>query len=354
MSVRASESCTADLPARPLPLLTRKDFQSSQEVKWCPGCGDFGILAQVQNVLPRLGVRRENVVFVSGIGCSSRFPYYMSTYGFHGIHGRAPAIAMGLKCARPELSVWVVTGDGDSLSIGTNHLIHCLRRNLDVNIVLLNNQIYGLTKGQYSPTSEFGKKTKSSPLGTIEQPIQPLALALAAEGTFVARCVFADPKHLAAVLEAAARHKGTSFIEIRQNCVVFNENVLENFTDRDVRDEHWLYLEPGKPIRFGKDGGKGIALRGLTPTVATLGVDGAREEDLLVHDPSAPSPLPAYLLAGLQPPDFPTALGIFRQVEKPTYDDLLMSQIDAAIAREGKGDLARLFNSGTTWSVDSL
>ena len=255
-----------------------------QEVKWCPGCGDYGILAQVQKVLPRLGIPRERVVFISGIGCSSRFPYYLNTYGMHSIHGRAPAIAMGLKCARPELSVWVVTGDGDGLSIGTNHLIHCMRRNLDINILLFNNQIYGLTKGQYSPTSEFGKKTKSSPLGTIEHPIHPVEIALAAEATFVARTLIADQGHLGETLEAAARHRGTSFVEILQHCVVFNDRVLETFRDRSARDDNWVRLEQGKPIRFGADGRKGIVLRGMAPAVAVVGEDGVREEDLLVHD----------------------------------------------------------------------
>ena len=257
----AAESCTPQL-AHPHPL-TRKDFQSGQEVKWCPGCGDHGILMQVQNVLPKLGIPREKICFVSGIGCSSRFPYYLNTYGFHGIHGRAPAIAMGVKCARPDLSVWVVTGDGDSLSIGTNHLIHCLRRNLDLNILLLNNQIYGLTKGQYSPTSEFGKKTKSSPWGTIEQPIHPIEIALAAEATFVARSVVANPQHLAQTLEAAARHKGVSFVEILQDCVVFNEGVLSSLGERSERDDHWVFLEHGQPVRFGKNREKGIVLRGM-------------------------------------------------------------------------------------------
>jgi 2-oxoglutarate ferredoxin oxidoreductase subunit beta len=349
MIADALECCTAEQAAGNLAQLTRADFQSPQEVKWCPGCGDFSVLAQVQNVLPRLGIPRERIVFVSGIGCSSRFPYYLNTYGIHGIHGRAPAIAMGLKCARPELSVWVVTGDGDACSIGTNHLIHCIRRNLDVKILLLNNQIYGLTKGQYSPTSEFGKKTKSSPAGTIEHPIRPVELALAADATFVARSVFADPAHLARMIEAAARHKGTALVEIRQNCMIFNDKALDDFSDRSARDEHWVYLEQGKPIRFGKDGGRGIAALGMDPVVATLGAGGVREADLLVHDAHSPSSVRAYLLAGLQPPDFPTALGIFRQVEKPTYDDLLTAQVDAAVAKRGRGELARLFAAGTTW-----
>jgi 2-oxoglutarate ferredoxin oxidoreductase subunit beta len=352
MNTFDSECCTTDQPAESLPLLTKKDFQSAQEVKWCPGCGDYGILSQVQNILPRLGVPREKIVFVSGIGCSSRFPYYLNTYGIHGIHGRAPAIAMGVKCANPELSVWVVTGDGDSLSIGTNHLIHCLRRNMDLNILLLNNQIYGLTKGQYSPTSEFGKKTKSSPLGTIEQPIHPIPLALAAEGTFVARTVFADQSHMGKVIEAAARHKGTSFVEIRQNCVVFNDNVLGNFSDSEARGDNWLYLEQGRPIRFGKDGCKGLMIRGMEPVVVELGTNGVRDEDLLLHDAIGGASVQAYMLAGLAPPDFPTALGIFRQVEKPTYDDLLMKQIDAAVAKNGRGELSKLLTAGTTWLVD--
>jgi 2-oxoglutarate/2-oxoacid ferredoxin oxidoreductase subunit beta len=352
MSSNAPELCPSQLVgAAPRPL-TRKDFQSAQEVKWCPGCGDYGILAQVQNVLPRLGVPREKTVFVSGIGCSSRFPYYLNTYGFHGIHGRAPAIAMGVKCARPDLSVWVITGDGDSLSIGTNHLVHAMRRNLDVNILLLNNQIYGLTKGQYSPTSEFGKKTKSSPLGTIEHPLRPIEIALAAEATFVARAVFSDPSYLGEIIESAARHKGTSFVEILQNCVVFNDSVLEDFSDRSARDDHWVRVEHGRPIRFGKDGNKGIVLRGMQPVVAAAGEDGVRDEDFLTHDAQSPSRALAYLLAGLGPPDFPRAYGIFRQVDKPTYDDLLMAQVQAATAKNGPGELSRLLNEGTTWVVD--
>lgn len=352
MSDCTSEACADPVDGQSPAALTRKDFQSSQNAKWCPGCGDHAILAQVQRVLPRLGIPRENIVFVSGIGCSSRFPYYLNTYGIHSIHGRAPAVAMGLKCARPELSVWVVTGDGDALSIGTNHLIHCMRRNLDVNILLLNNQIYGLTKGQYSPTSEFGKKTKSSPLGTIEQPIHPIEIALSAEATFVARAVFADPADLGNTLEAAARHKGTSFVEILQDCLVFNDKVLETFLDRSVRDDQWVRLEHGQPIRFGKDGHKGIVVRGMQPTVGVIGENGVREEDFLVHDVQATSRAQSHLLAALRPPDFPMALGIFRDVEKPTYDGLLMAQIQGAVAKNGRGDLPRLLNAGTTWLVE--
>ena len=352
MSSAQKGCCTDDGAVEVQTPLTKKDFQSGQEVKWCPGCGGYGILSAVQNVLPRLAIPREKIVFVSGIGCSSRFTYYLSTYGIHGIHGRAPALAMGVKCAQPDLSVWVVTGDGDSLSIGTNHLIHCLRRNLDVNILLLNNQIYGMTKGQYSPTSEFGKKTKSSPLGTIEQPIHPVSLALAAEATFVARAVATDPSHLQAVLEAAARHKGASFVEIRENCVVFNEGSLGRFSDKSARPEDWMYLEQGKPLRFGADGRKGIRLRGMEPQVVTVGEDGVREQDLVVHDARADSSTQAFWLAGLPTPEFPTALGIFRQVERPTYDQLLMGQVDDAVERNGKGDLAALLGAGTTWDVD--
>ncbi len=352
MSIQSSEGCGCPIGDDVQRPLTRKDFQSPQEVKWCPGCGGYGILAQVQNVLPKLGVPREKVVFVSGIGCSSRFPYYMNTYGIHSIHGRAPAVAMGLKCARPDLSVWVVTGDGDSLSIGTNHLVHCMRRNLDVNILLFNNQIYGLTKGQYSPTSEFGKKTKSSPLGTIEQPIHPIQIALAAEATFVARAVFSDQAHLGQMIEAAARHKGTSFIEILQNCLVFNDAAFESFTDRAVRDENRIFLEHGKPIRFGAGGRRGVVVRDMEPQLVTVGENGVREEDLLVHNAHSSSRALACLLASLEPPQFPEAFGIFRQIERPTYDDLLIAQIDAATAKNGRGQLSRLLSGGTTWLVD--
>ncbi|MHB0954962.1 MAG: 2-oxoacid:ferredoxin oxidoreductase subunit beta [Pirellulaceae bacterium] len=331
--------------------LTRKDFQTAQEIRWCPGCGDFAILAQVQKVLPELGIPREKFVFVSGIGCSSRFPYYVNTYGFHSIHGRAPALALGVKCANPELSVWVVTGDGDALSIGTNHLIHCLRRNLDVTILLLNNRIYGLTKGQYSPTSEFGKKTKSSPLGTIEQPIHPVQTALAAQATFVARTVFADQPHMAQMLLAAARHRGASFVEILQNCRVFNDATFEQITARSTAEENRILLEHGKPIRFGQGGRKAIVVRNMAPAVVDLDHDTVDERDILVHDCHTESPALAALLASLEPPDFPTAMGIFRRVEKPTYTNLLFDQIQNCVAQRGKGNLHRLLNAGTTWEV---
>ncbi|MCZ7635283.1 MAG: 2-oxoacid:ferredoxin oxidoreductase subunit beta [Verrucomicrobia bacterium] len=347
------------LPDRPPPSnadclrqLTRKDFQTDLEIRWCPGCGDYAILTQVQKVLASLGKPRERCVFVSGIGCSSRFPYYVNTYGFHGIHGRAPAIATGVKCANPELSVWVVTGDGDGLSIGTNHLIHCLRRNVDIKVLLFNNRIYGLTKGQYSPTSEFGKRTKSSPLGTIEQPIRPIQTALAAEATFVARTIYADPNHLLRTVEAAARHRGAAFVEILQTCRVFNDDAFDAVSDRATAAESRLLLEHGQPIRFGADGRKGLVVRQMEPVVVDVEADGIREEELLVHNARSDSAALASLLAELEPPKFPTALGVFRAIERPTYDHLLTEQIREAVQRRGAGDLQALLNSGTTWQVD--
>jgi 2-oxoglutarate/2-oxoacid ferredoxin oxidoreductase subunit beta len=298
-----------------------------------------------------LGIPRHQFVFVSGIGCSSRFPYYMNTYGFHGIHGRAPAIAMGVKCANPELSVWVVTGDGDGLSIGTNHLIHAIRRNLDINILLFNNRIYGLTKGQYSPTSEFGKKTKSSPLGTIEPPIWPVRTALAAQATFVARTLYSDPTHLTRTLEAAARHRGTSFIEILQNCKVFNEGAFEHIVDRSQADELRINIEHGKPIRFGPGGRLGLAVRNLEPRIVEFESSHDAAQDILIHNAEADSPALAELLAALNPPEFPMAFGVFRQVTRPVYEDLLLQQVNEATRKRGRGDLSRLFKSGTTWEV---
>ena len=329
--------------------LTRKDFQTAQEIRWCPGCGDFAILSQVQKVLPELGIPREKFVFVSGIGCSSRFPYYVNTYGFHTIHGRAPALAMGVKCANPELSVWVVTGDGDALSIGTNHLIHCLRRNLDVTILLLNNRIYGLTKGQYSPTSEFGKKTKSSPLGTIEQPIHPVQTALAAQATFVAH-VFSDQAHMAQMLLAAARHRGAPLSRSCRTAACSMTPRLRSITDRSTADEHRVLLEHGQPIRFGQGGRKAIVVRNMAPAVVDLEQDSVNERDILVHDWHTESPALAALLASLEPPEFPTAVGIFRDVEKPTYNELLFGQIQQSVAQRGTGNL-QLLNAGTTWEV---
>jgi 2-oxoglutarate ferredoxin oxidoreductase subunit beta len=331
------------------PALTRKDFVSDQMVRWCPGCGDFSILAQVQKTLPTLGIPKEKFVFISGIGCSSRFPYYMDTYGFHTIHGRAPAIATGLKCARPDLQVWVVTGDGDGLSIGGNHLIHAIRRNIDINILLFNNRIYGLTKGQYSPTSERGKVTKSSPAGSLDRPIYPLRTALASEATFVARSVDADVQHLAATLERAAAHKGTSFVEIYQNCIVFNDGVFEDIESRATRDDFVVKLEHGKPLIFGKDRDHGIRMKdGHTPEVVDFKA-GEAPDDLLVHNEKAGAEF-AYMLTQLEPPEFPTPVGVFRSVEEATYNDLLDAQIESA-KKPGADDLAKLLAGSETWQV---
>ena len=332
-------------------VLTRKDFTSDQEVRWCPGCGDYSILAQTQKVMPDLGVPRERIVFVSGIGCSSRFPYYMQTYGFHTIHGRAPAIATGLKASRPDLMVWVITGDGDALSIGGNHLLHVLRRNVDVKIVLFNNRIYGLTKGQYSPTSELGKKVKSAPMGVPDAPLSPLSVAIGAEATFVARTVDTDTKHLVATLERAAAHKGTAFVEVYQNCNIYNDRAFAYMTERSVRDDRTLYLQHGEPMRFGKERQRGIRLRGLDPEVVTIGEDGVGEDDLLRHDAHKPEGTLAYLLSRLDYPDFPVPVGVLREVQRPTYDGLLEEQEAQAQQRHGTGDLDALFNQGDTWVV---
>jgi 2-oxoglutarate ferredoxin oxidoreductase subunit beta len=327
-----------------------KDFESDQEVRWCPGCGDYSILAQVKKVLAKLGQPRHQHVFISGIGCSSRFPYYLNTYGMHSIHGRAPGFATGLKMVRPDLHVWVATGDGDALSIGGNHLIHAIRRNVDITILLFNNRIYGLTKGQYSPTSERGKQTKSSPLGTIDAPLHPLSLALGAEATFVARALDADVKALAEIIERAATHKGTSFVEIYQDCNVFNHKAFEYATNKESRAETTLYLEHGKPMIFGKNRDKGIRLNGLEPEVVQLG-NGITEDDLLFHDEKA-GPGLAFVLSRMTYPDFPEPMGVLRCVETPTYESLAQEQIKAAQARKGTGDLAALFNEGDTWVVE--
>ena len=331
--------------------LTKSDFASDQTVRWCPGCGDYSILAQTQKLMPSLGIPRENIVFISGIGCSSRFPYYMNTYGFHSIHGRAPTLATGLKISRPDLSVWVVTGDGDGLSIGGNHLIHAMRRNMDINILLFNNRIYGLTKGQYSPTSEFGKKTKSSPFGSAEQPINPLGVALASECTFVARAVDTDTQNLTALLDRAARHNGTAFVEIYQNCNIFNDGAFEAFSSREVRSDRTVSLEHGKPLIFGKERNRGIRLRKFEPEIVTLGVNGVTENDLLVHDEQAKEPTLAYLLSRMHDPELPVALGVFYAAERPRLEKILDEQAAQAIARDGAGSLERLLNSGSTWTV---
>ncbi len=333
-----------------LPVLNAADFGSDQDVRWCPGCGDYSILAQMKKMLPSLGVPREKLVFVSGIGCSSRFPYYMNTYGMHSIHGRAPAVATGIKSVRPDLQVWVITGDGDGLSIGGNHLMHCIRRNLDVNIVLFNNRIYGLTKGQYSPTSPLGKVTKSTPMGSIDNPLHPLSIAIGAEATFVARSIDVNIKHLGAVLKRAADHRGTAFIEVYQNCNVFNDGAWNYATDRQNKTETTIELEHGKPLVFGKNKDKGIRLNGLNPEVVELG-KGISEDDLLFHDEKAPEPSLAYLLSRMRYPEFPEPIGVFRAVDAPKYEVELNAQIQHAREKKGDGDLDAAFNAGDTWVV---
>jgi 2-oxoglutarate ferredoxin oxidoreductase subunit beta len=336
---------------------TKADFTSDQTVRWCPGCGDYSILAQMQKVMPAVcekrGIPRENVVFVSGIGCSSRFPYYMNTFGFHSIHGRAPTFATGLKVSRPELDVWIVTGDGDGLSIGGNHLIHCLRRNVDVKVLLFNNRIYGLTKGQYSPTSEHGKKTKSAPQGSVDYPINAMCLALAAEATFVARTLDNDPKHLQYVLRRASEHKGVAFIEIYQNCNIFNDGTFKGFADKPVRADRTIQLEHGMPMIFGKERNKGIRLNGLKPEVVELG-NGVSESDLLVHDEKAPDPTLAYLLARLDESDSttPVPLGVLRAIRRPSYDEMVAEQVAIAQSKPGAGDLQAMLEGSDTWTVE--
>ncbi|WP_203337243.1 2-oxoacid:ferredoxin oxidoreductase subunit beta [Nocardioides limicola] len=341
----------ADAPAQ-----TGKDFTSDQEVRWCPGCGDYAVLKAVQSFLPDLGLRRENIVFVSGIGCSSRFPYYLDTYGMHSIHGRAPTIATGIATAREDLSVWVVTGDGDALSIGGNHLIHTLRRNVNMTILLFNNRIYGLTKGQYSPTSEAGKVTKSTPMGSVDQPFNPISLALGAEGTFVARTIDSDRKHLTGVLAAAAAHRGTSLVEIYQNCPIFNDGAFDSIKDRDTKDDAIIPLVHGEPIRFGTDGAKGLIRDSETGGVKVALVADVGEERLLVHDAHNPDPATAFAISRLTDAGIlhQAPIGIFRQVERPTYDDQARAQINTAIeASSGSPTqrLAGLIGGGDTWSV---
>ncbi len=337
--------------ATELPVLTPQDFASDQDVRWCPGCGDYSILAQMKKVLPSLGVPPEKIVFISGIGCSSRFPYYMNTYGIHSIHGRAPALATGLKIVRPDLQVWVITGDGDGLSIGGNHLMHAIRRNVDINIVLFNNRIYGLTKGQYSPTSPLGKITKSTPMGSVDFPLHPLSIAIGCEATFVARSVDVHIQHLGEVLRRAAEHKGVSFVEVYQNCNVFNDGAWEYAADKKVRDENLIELEHGKPLIFGKNRDKGIRLNGTEPEVVQLG-NGITEDDLLFHDEKAEEPTHAYLLSRMRHPEFPEPIGVFRAVERPTYEAEVNRQTEIAREKRGEGDLAALFETGDTWVVE--
>jgi len=337
-----------------VPKLTSKDLVTDQEVRWCPGCGDYSILKQVQTVVPELGIPREEIVFISGIGCSSRFPYYMETFGMHSIHGRATAIASGLKATRPELSVWIVTGDGDSLSIGGNHFIHLLRRNFNVNVLLFNNEIYGLTKGQYSPTSEEGKITKSTPMGSVDHPFNPAALALGAEGSFIARSMDRDPVHLKDMLRRANAHTGTSFLEIYQNCNVFNDGAFEIFTEKGSKKEQTLFVEHGKPFVFGQNAEKGIKLDGFTPTIVSL-EDGNSANDLWIHDEK--DLVKAGILARFfeRPVEgtshLPRPFGVFYTNDRPCYEDGLNQQVADAIAKRGNGDLQALLRGKETWEI---
>jgi 2-oxoglutarate/2-oxoacid ferredoxin oxidoreductase subunit beta len=331
--------------------LKAKDFKSDQEVRWCPGCGDYAILAAFQSFLPELGVRRENVVVISGIGCSSRLPYYVNSYGMHSIHGRAPAIASGLAASRRDLSVWVVTGDGDALSIGGNHLIHALRRNVNIKIMLFNNRIYGLTKGQYSPTSEQGKVTKSTPFGSLDTPFNPISLALGAEAGFVARTIDSDRKHLQSVLRAAADHRGAAFIEIYQNCPIFNDDAFAPVTEPGSREERVIRLEHGEPVRFGPDSSRGLRF-GSHGALEVVDVAESGEASLLVHDAHAADPSYAFALSRLDNRDFShVPIGVFRQVPGDSYDELMAAQIDTARTKQGPGDLAALLTSGDTWQI---
>jgi 2-oxoglutarate ferredoxin oxidoreductase subunit beta len=341
-----------DLLSAPVPVQNKKDFSSDQEVRWCPGCGDYSILAQMQKVLPELGIARENIVFISGIGCSSRFPYYMNTYGIHSIHGRAPTLATGLKIARPDLHVFVVTGDGDGFSIGGNHMLHVLRRNVNLTILLFNNRIYGLTKGQYSPTSLPGAKTKSSPMGSLEQPLNPMSVALASEATFVARSIDTEIKHLGEVIKRAAQHQGAAFVEILQNCNIFNDGAWDHVKEAATKKDHTLVLEHGKPMVFGAKLDKGIRLNANTmlPEVVTLG-DGVTIDQLMVHDESRPDATLAYLLSRFTFPEFPVPLGVFRAVSAPTYEQGVAAQVQTAQAIKGKGDLRQLYCSSDIWTV---
>ncbi len=330
--------------------LKRKDFVSDQEVRWCPGCGDYAILAAVQKCLADTGSKPENTVFVSGIGCSSRFPYYVKTYGMHSIHGRAPSIATGLKLSNPELEVWVITGDGDALSIGGNHLLHALRRNVNLNIILFNNKIYGLTKGQYSPTSNEGTKSPTTPFGSIDYPINPVSFALGSGATFVARGIDVDAKGLGPILAAAKAHKGASIVEVVQNCPIFNDNVWDSVTNRKTATTNQLRLEDGKPLLF--DGGnKGIRMRAdLTPEIVEVGEGKVAESELMVHNANG-SPAYHALLASMAAPEFPQPLGVIKQVERPSYDELAHAQVEQVLKERGKGDLNALLNSGMTWTV---
>jgi 2-oxoglutarate/2-oxoacid ferredoxin oxidoreductase subunit beta len=332
-----------------VPQLKKKDFVSDQEVRWCPGCGDYSILSSIQMAMTKLNRKKEDIVFISGIGCSSRFPYYMNTYGMHTIHGRSLAFASGLKSHNRNLSIWAITGDGDSLSIGGNHLIHCLRRNVDLNIILFNNEIYGLTKGQYSPTSKTGLVTKSSPYGSIDRSFTPAKLAIGAESTFVARTIDTDPKHMMETFAKAEAHRGTSLVEVFQNCVIFNNKVHDLYTNRATRDDYTIRLEHGQPMIFGKEKNKGLVLKDAKFEVVTLGENGITEADILVHDQTNENL--ALMLTGLKAPDFPVPIGVLRSIETCTYDNELEKQVDQVAQKKGKGDMTALLNSGETWVV---
>ena len=344
-------------------MYTKKDFVSDQDVRWCPGCGDYSILAAIQMIMPKIGKKIEDIVFIAGIGCSSRFPYYMNTYGLHTIHGRALAVATGLKVQNPNLSVWVITGDGDGLSIGGNHTIHALRRNLDINVILFNNRIYGLTKGQHSPTSELGKVAKATPFGSVDRPMDPAQIALGSRGTFFARTMDTDVKHMQDVFLRAEKHRGTSFVEVLQNCNIFNDKTHDSVVNRAVRDERTLRLAQGKPFLFGKEKNKGIVLNrnsnnnGPAPRTVVLGEDGVTLDDILVHDEKRPDALLATLLAHMEYPSFPVPMGVFRAVEEPIYEDLMEKQIKAAReksppAHGGSSSVQALVESGDTWKVN--
>jgi 2-oxoglutarate ferredoxin oxidoreductase subunit beta len=332
---------------------TAKDFASSQDVRWCPGCGDYSILAQTQRISPDLDIKLENYVWISGIGCAARFPYYMNTYGLHGIHGRAPAIASGVKINNPELSVWVASGDGDLLSIGGNHFIHACRRNIDLKILLFNNRIYGLTKGQYSPTSEKGKKTKSTPFGSVDYPFNPLSLAIGSGATFVARALDRDPKLLQAMLKRAGEHKGTAFVEVYQNCNIFNDRAFELLTDKNTKEDNVIFLEHNKPMVFGKEKDKGIKLDGMNPLVVDIGNGKLSVNDLWVHDEFDKNSFRAHIISQFSEMEgFPTPVGVLQQVTKPTYEEDLHKQLGDAKKSKGEGDLRKLLFSGNMWDVN--
>jgi len=338
------------MPETKVKTYTRADFTSDQAVRWCPGCGDYAILAQAQKLFPDLGVDKEKFVFISGIGCSSRFPYYMDTYGFHTIHGRAPAIASGVKLSNPDLSVWVVTGDGDGLSIGGNHMIHLLRRNMDLNVMLFNNRIYGLTKGQYSPTSELGKVTRSTPMGSLDRPFNPLALALGSGATFVCRTIDRETKHMQAIIKRSYSHKGTAFIEIYQNCNIFNDGAFAPMTDKESKADKVLWLENGQPMLFGAKQNKGIRLDGNKPIVVAIGKKWS-VDDLLVHDEGD------YVIASLlsnmtHQDDFPDPIGVLYAIDAPIYEDLMLAQINKAVKQKGTGSVQDLLDAGDTWIVE--